>query len=191
MSLFDAITEDDDPDPLAPFLSDLEQRNGEGHTPLEHAFLKSAMVCAETLLDAGAKPAIAPAVFDQIHSHIDEGQYSPVGLAIYSKCPKTARCLLEAGAPPDDPGCGGMHPLHTAALKGMTETCQLLLDRGVPVDIPMGTNSLTALALAVQYDRLDTIRLLIARGANLGFKDQRGKSLKELTFNQKTKELLG
>jgi hypothetical protein len=169
--LFDAITDEDNDEALAPLLADLEGRDPAGHTPLEHAFLVHAVLCAEALLAAGANPRISSDVLGTLQREVEPGDYSPLGLAVYAGAARAARCLVESGAPPDDPGSGGLHPIHIAAMKGMTEIVALLLDRGVPVDVPLEGKPSTALVQAVSYNRLETVILLVARGADVGVKN--------------------
>jgi hypothetical protein len=182
MNLFDAITSDDDTDALEPLLEanpDLEAKNGDGHTPLEHAVLLGATSCAEALLEAGAQPSVARAVIDQVYAAREEGDYPALDLAIYSRCRQLARCLLACGAPADVPETG-MHAIHLAAMNGDAEMVGLLLDRGVPVELPIDTGPETALLLATSYGHVEAIALLVKRGADVNAKDKSGKNAEAL-----------
>jgi hypothetical protein len=163
-ALFDAIDQDSD---FSEHLTDLEGRNADGHTPLEYALLKGAQTRAEELLAAGAAPSVSPAVIKQIYAKWEPGQYSPLDLTGYYTLPKLACCLLAAGAPPDDVGSSGYHPIHWAAKNGLTEALTMMLDRGVAVDLCVEDRKATPLVLAVVDNQLANVQLLVARGANV------------------------
>jgi hypothetical protein len=54
-----------------------------------------------------------------------------------------------------------------------------LLDAGVDVNATYG-NGLTALMWAAGYDRADTVRLLLAKGARQDLRDNRGLTAREI-----------
>ena len=58
-----------------------------------------------------------------------------------------------------------VNALKLSAAEGHNDICELLLDRGIYVDIAYN-DSITALYWAVDQNQLDTIKLLLKRGAN-------------------------
>ncbi len=77
----------------------------------------------------------------------------------------TLKLLLRAGVNPNgtDPAC---RPIHFAARNGHTSIVQLLLDHGVDIS-SRGARNQTPLMETVWYGRIDTGRLLLARGARV------------------------
>ncbi|NUN97395.1 MAG: ankyrin repeat domain-containing protein, partial [Candidatus Omnitrophica bacterium] len=61
----------------------------------------------------------------------------------------------------------GKSPLHFATAMGSTEAMTALLDAGAPVDSREGAWGQTPLMWAANYDRVEAVRLLIARGADI------------------------
>lgn len=178
-ALFDAITTDDETDKIKPHLTDLDSPNAEGHTPLEHAFLIRAYMCAEALLKAGATPRLSPAVATKIYEGYENGNYSPLGMTLYYSHRASARCLLDSGVPADDVDSNGMHPIHWAARAGFTDVVTTMLERGVPVDQPHEDALNTPLVEAVQHNRFEVVQLLLARGASNDPATKVGASIRE------------
>ena len=56
-------------------------------------------------------------------------------------------------------------PLHMAAMEGHTEAVGVLLDAGLPPDLETESGQ-TALMIAAQAGKVDTVRYLISRGAS-------------------------
>ena len=75
------------------------------------------------------------------------------------------RRFLELGWDPAEMAGGTKTPLHYAAHSGSDEQVQILLDKGVPVDV-QSENSQTPLILAVKKQHLSTTRLLLENKAN-------------------------
>jgi ankyrin repeat protein len=74
--------------------------------------------------------------------------WTPLMHAIHKHRPEAVAALLDAGADPDGPCCGGMTPLMMAAGYGQTEIVKLLLARGADAR-RRGPNGETALEKAV------------------------------------------
>jgi len=79
-----------------------------------------------------------------------------------------AQLLLERGAKVNQPGWS---PLHYAATGRETKLVQLLLDRGAEIDAA-SPNGSTPLMMAAQYGSEDSVKLLLARGADAKRRNQ-------------------
>jgi len=79
-----------------------------------------------------------------------------------------AQLLLERGAKVNQPGWS---PLHYAATGREPKLVQLLLDRGAEIDAA-SPNGSTPLMMAAQYGSEDSVRLLLARGADAKRRNQ-------------------
>lgn len=79
-----------------------------------------------------------------------------------------AQLLLERGAKVNQPGWS---PLHYAATGPDPKLVQLLLDRGAEIDAA-SPNGSTPLMMAAQYGSEDSVRLLLARGADAKRRNQ-------------------
>jgi len=88
--------------------------------------------------------------------------YDPC-LAVKAGDRKTLQTLLE-GFDADTPGYNLNTPLHAAARRGQTETIDWLLQRGADVNA-RNQNGQTPLAVAVQWNREEAVRLLRKHGA--------------------------
>ena len=79
-----------------------------------------------------------------------------------------AQLLLERGAKVNQPGWS---PLHYAATGREPKLVQLLLDRGAEIDAA-SPNGSTPLMMAAQYGSEDSVKLLLARGADAKRRNQ-------------------
>jgi ankyrin repeat protein len=113
-----------------------------GTTPLELAVGRDGDAAVVTLLIAHGADA------------------RPAGARIGASDPATAKLLLAHGADPRAEGA-----LQLAAARGNTETLQLLLDHGAPIDAP-ATLGMTPLMWAAQMGHADAVVLLLLRGAD-------------------------
>ena len=77
-----------------------------------------------------------------------------------------AKYLLSKGADLYKKHGSGRLPLHQAATSGRTEMVGYLLDQGMPVDLELGHFKVAPLALACERGHIDTVVLLLERGAN-------------------------
>jgi len=78
--------------------------------------------------------------------------------------------LIASGIDPDARSGSGWTALHEAAIAGQTECVGLLLDAGANIEAMVmeeGVCGTTGLALAIMNGRVDTVDLLIRRGADL------------------------
>jgi hypothetical protein len=137
----------------------------------------------QVLLDHGAQmehPNLAGRGSDAVYACLANG------------CPEAAEYLVERGARVGIIGAAGIGRLDVvqqlvdaaessrremalryAAGHGHADIVTFLLDRGVPIDAHHGDNQ-TALFYAILGDRLDVVRLLLARAANPNTRTQWG-----------------
>lgn len=82
---------------------------------------------------------------------------------------KTAQLLLDKGAKVNARTGDSRTPLHFAAGSASTEMITLLLDQGADIDAVQEKHpsQSTPLAWAVQFGKIDNLKLLLKRGANL------------------------
>jgi ankyrin repeat protein len=131
----------------------------------------------QRLLDEGADPNACKGppgpsnpldYLRRLGNRAAEGSDCVFSLAVYSRLendnrPRIAELLLERGA--DVPADLGAQALHRAAENGATSLTQLLLDRGVPIDVPDRSGD-TALVRAVLCRRAGVAAFLVERGAD-------------------------
>jgi ankyrin repeat protein len=87
---------------------------------------------------------------------------------------EVVKLLLEKGARPDQPGRQGITPLIAAASrKDGAEVIKLLFEKGAKAS-QSGKDPDAPLCLAVQQNSLESVRLLLAKGADVNGKDARG-----------------
>ncbi|ELR14632.1 ankyrin repeat-containing protein [Acanthamoeba castellanii str. Neff] len=80
------------------------------------------------------------------------------------------------------------------AFKGQLEVVKMLLDKGCPVDIRNAQKE-TALTLAVMYNRAETVKYLLEKGANPRVSDWMGRTVRDaaeqsFTPNEEAKQVL-
>ena len=92
------------------------------------------------------------------------GGSTPLLFAAQSGDVESARCLLQAGADPNDASPSGMSALIQAAYGGHAGVAILLTEHGA--DPNEATIGYTALHAAVLRSQLDLVRVLLARGAS-------------------------
>lgn len=135
-------------------------REGPG---LHWAAVMGDVAHAERLLDAGAD-------VNEVDSH---GRATPLGVAADSGSIDMVRLLLDRGADVNK-AC----PLLYASLKGNLKIVELLLERGAdPNRFRIGTVPSPLLA-AAEAGHLDTVKMLVAHGSELGIRDSENSPLK-------------
>lgn len=94
-----------------------------------------------------------------------------------------ARRMLDRGAKVQKPGWS---PVHYAATGPSTELLALLLDRGADINA-RAPNMNTPLMMAVRYGPEDNVKLLVRRGAEKSFINERNETAADLArANEKT-----
>jgi ankyrin repeat protein len=76
-----------------------------------------------------------------------------------------AKLLIESSADVNYKDSKGRTALFFAVVYGLFDICNLLLDHGA--DVNQNTNSITPLMNAIYNSRIDIIKLLLVRGANI------------------------
>ncbi|KAJ6579716.1 ankyrin repeat-containing domain protein, partial [Mycena vulgaris] len=102
----------------------------------------------------------------------DEDMGSPLGCASFHGETAVVRLLIDSGANVNMPGGSCGSPLGEACLDSKSDTARLLLDNGADINLPAGDyGSILGAAASSTYgiidDRLETLRLLLERGAGV------------------------
>jgi ankyrin repeat protein len=167
------------PPPVAqksrPVLNRVKNRGDQQNTSKENSaadnFLSAAtsgdLTAIQAALDTGADP------------NTRDAQGRPaLQLATIKKHPAVVKALLEKGADPETVGTAAhaphFTPVQLAASNGDNPTLQVLLDHGANIDAQNADSKHTALFLAVQKNRTDTVKLLLERGADANRRGARG-----------------
>lgn len=102
--------------------------------------------------------------------------HAPLSIAVGSGFTRVVRLLLDAGASPDAKIINGEPVVVTAARKATTVgILELLLDHGADTNA-VNSNGSNVLLIASQYGHLETVKMLVARGVNLGCEDNDGNT---------------
>ena len=98
-----------------------------------------------------------------------------LSFAVQDNCLGSVRYFLDQGA---DPNLSESSPIKVAAALGNSAIVAELIDRGVVIDStdPEVEEEQTLLMVAVEYDRPDTVELLLAKGANIDKKNKVGQT---------------
>lgn len=132
---------------------------------------------------------------------------TPLHLAGAKDRTPIVKALVAAGADVNAFSDGGLTPLHAVAAGGDVESAALLLDRGAEVNIaskpPAGNAVLprsralirrpsanTPLHMAAMADRLDMVKLLLARNADANAKNSLGQTPLQLAKSTAVADLL-
>jgi ankyrin repeat protein len=97
--------------------------------------------------------------------------------AAHSGDVEALKYLLESGIDPDIRSNDGWTAFHRAAVAGKTDCAALLLDAGADIEAIVTEEDIhgtTGLALAIMNGRVDTVDLLIRRGADVN-REARGR----------------
>ncbi len=142
-----------------------------GEMPAELATVHNHVEVLELLVQKGLD-VNAP------ENYLGEVQKGETLLHYASTSPKslnTLRFLLSNGADVHFKGSMKSTPLHYACITGNTEAVALLLDAGADINAK-GLYGTSPVALCCSHfaKRLDVLRLLVARGAELNTEDQNG-----------------
>jgi len=134
-----------------------------GLTPLGLAGQRNAAEAALALIEAGADPNAA-----------DNNQYTPLHRACWSGNLEVALVLMEHGADPNAEDENGITPLIRAVPQGNVELVNALIAAGANADVIDARIGCSALHMAAILGFADISEALIAGGASVNEKDDRG-----------------
>jgi uncharacterized protein len=155
--------------------ADPNARATDGSTPLLFAAQEDRGPAVALLLERGADPNLA-----------NRKGLRPLDAAAFNGSTETVAALLKSGADPNALDDEGKSAIVYAAGHGYAAVVVQLLDAGVAIDRPYG-HGLTALMWAAGHDTSagvddvdGTIKTLLARGATVDLKDDRGKTAADI-----------
>jgi uncharacterized protein len=137
--------------------ADVNAAQGDGMTALHWSALNGDLETMNLLLYAGATTEPLTRV----------GRYTPLHLASSRGHAASVRRLLDAGARVDRLTESGVQPLHLAAQAGHPGAVEALLARGADVNARDGTHGRTPLIFATAHNRVEALKMLIAKGADV------------------------
>ena len=137
--------------------SDVNAAQGDGMTALHWAALNGDVKTMDVLLAAKAK----------VDALTRLGNYTPLHLASSRGHAGAVSRLLAAGSDPKAVTSTGVQPVHLAAEAGNAEALRALLEHGVDVNVRDEKYGRTPLVFATAENRVEAMKLLIAKGADL------------------------
>ena len=142
---------------------DVDARRPDGATALQWAAHWNDLQMADLLLQAGA----------DVNAANNLG-VTPLALACENASLAMVQRLLRAGAQPDLAQVSGLTPLMIAARTGNADVVEALLARGAAVNASVHKNGHSALMWAVAQGHHESVRLLVAQGADIDARTQTG-----------------
>ena len=136
--------------------ADVNAAQGDGMTALHWTALNGDLKTMDTLLIAGAATEALTRV----------GGYTPLHLASSRGQAAAIARLLEGGSKVGPFTTTGVQALHLAAQAGNADAVKALLDKGADVNAKDKTHGRTPLIFAAAQDRLEAMKVLLARGAD-------------------------
>ncbi|MFI5179121.1 MAG: ankyrin repeat domain-containing protein, partial [Vicinamibacterales bacterium] len=137
--------------------ADVNAAQGDGMTALHWSSLNGDVPMMNALFAAGAKADPLTRI----------GSYTPLHLASSRGHAAAVARLLDAGSNATAVTSTGVQPIHLAAQAGSADALKALIDHGADVNARDETHGRTPLVFAVSEDRVEAMKLLIAKGANL------------------------
>jgi ankyrin repeat protein len=137
--------------------ADVNAAQGDGMTALHWSALRGDADTMNVLLVAGATTDPKTRL----------GHYTPLHLASSNGHALAVARLLEAGGGATLVTETGVQAIHLAAQAGNAEAIAALLAHGADVNAKDGTHGRTPLVFAASQNRLDAMRVLIAKGADI------------------------
>jgi ankyrin repeat protein len=169
--------------------ANVNARNRQGSTPLREASLLGATELVRLLLQHGADTALgtlefadSPIIAAASKGHTEtvnallengadvnaqaSGGWCALHYAFLVKSKELVTLIFDTCPNVDvNPSTlAGVRPLHLAAIPGFSELASELIDRGAEIDA-IDNGGLTALRVAVEHGQLETVKMLISRGA--------------------------
>ena len=137
--------------------ADVNAPQGDGMSALHWAALNDNVETINLLLLAGAATESSTRV----------GSYTPLHLAASRGHAAAVARLLEADSSPKAFTATGVQPLHLAAQAGNPDAIKALLDGGAEIDAQDRTHGRTPLVFAASQNRLEAVKLLLAKSADM------------------------
>lgn len=140
----------------------LNKINDYGYAPLIYALIENRTDIAELLIKNGVD-------LNCTFKDDNDNEFSALEWALLKKQPEIATLLINHGADIQHYCTAGVNSFLIAAQSGDNKNLQLLLDKGISVDI-RGQNKFegqTALMSAANNNHFDTVKFLVSRGANI------------------------
>jgi ankyrin repeat protein len=137
--------------------ADVNAAQGDGMTALHWSALNGDLKTMNLLVAAHAKAEPLTRI----------GDYTPLHLASSRGHAAAVTRLLEAGSDPNAVTATGVQPVHLAAQAGNPDAVRALLDRGAAVNARDTTHGRTPLIFAVSENRLEVMKVLLAKGADV------------------------
>jgi ankyrin repeat protein len=138
--------------------ADVNAAQGDGMTAIHWTALNGDLKTMNLLL--AAKAATDPLT--------RLGAYTPLHLASSRGHAAVVARLLDAGSKATAVTATGVQPIHLAAEAGDPDAVRALLDRGVDVNVRDLTHGRTPLIFAASENRLEAMKVLLAKGADVG-----------------------
>lgn len=136
--------------------ADVNAAQGDGMTALHWTALNGDLKAMDVVIFAGATSEPLTRI----------GRYTPLHLASSRGHAAAVARLLKAGSAPRAVTATGVQPLHLAAQAGDPEAVKALLEGGADVNAGDDTHGRTPLVFATSQNRLEAMRVLIAKGAD-------------------------
>jgi ankyrin repeat protein len=137
--------------------ADVNAAQGDGMTALHWTALNGDLKTMNVLLAAKATPDPLTRL----------GGYTPLHLASSRGHAAVVARLLDAGSKATAVTSTGVQPIHLAAQAGNPDAVRALLDHGADVNVRDDTHGRTPLVFAVSENRLEAMKVLLARGADV------------------------
>ena len=137
--------------------ADANALQADGATAIQWAAYRNDLELAQLLIAAGAN----------VNAPNHDGA-TPLSLAAENGSAAMIEKLIEAGADPNQRLANGETPLMMAARNGNVAAINVLLDHKADVNAKETLRGTTALMWAAEQGHSDTVKALVARGADLG-----------------------
>ncbi|MEW5764903.1 MAG: ankyrin repeat domain-containing protein [Acidobacteriota bacterium] len=148
----------------------VREADTDGRTPLHHACFEGQASVVVFLLDHGS----------EVNRKETKYSLTPLHMAAWKGHPEVIRILLERGADLNAREVDNETPLFYAAASDSVESVALLLDRGADLKDDKSRVGNSVLSLAVERNKYPVAKFLIEKGADPGFRKERGMTLLHL-----------